>query len=76
MTGSHWPCGTPKGDGGRGDEADDQGRALQPGDLGAAVHVATDHRLVSVEHDYDPYSGIPRMSAIPVAIRRAETSTG
>ena len=27
-------------------------------------------RLVSVEHDYDPYSGIPRMSAIPVAVER------
>jgi anaerobic selenocysteine-containing dehydrogenase len=25
-------------------------------------------RLVSVEHDYDPYSGIPRMSAIPVQV--------
>ncbi len=27
-------------------------------------------RLVSVERDYDPYTGIPRMSAIPVAIER------
>lgn len=25
-------------------------------------------RLASVEHEYDPYSGIPRMSAIPVKI--------
>jgi anaerobic selenocysteine-containing dehydrogenase len=24
--------------------------------------------LASVEHEYDPYSGIPRMSAIPVRI--------
>ena len=27
-------------------------------------------RLVSVERDYDPYSGIPRMSAIPVSVER------
>jgi anaerobic selenocysteine-containing dehydrogenase len=29
-------------------------------------------RLVSVERDYDPYSGIPRMSGIPVAVERWE----
>jgi anaerobic selenocysteine-containing dehydrogenase len=29
-------------------------------------------RLTSVEVDYDPYSGIPRMSAIPVEVRVAE----
>jgi anaerobic selenocysteine-containing dehydrogenase len=27
--------------------------------------------LSSVEHDYDPYSGIPRMSAIPVRVSKA-----
>jgi hypothetical protein len=29
-------------------------------------------RLSSVEHDYDPYTGIPRMSTIPVNVRRWE----
>ena len=29
-------------------------------------------RLTSVDADYDPYTGIPRMSAIPVNIRRVE----
>ncbi len=29
-------------------------------------------RLISVERDYDPYSGIPRMSGIPVAVERLE----
>ena len=29
-------------------------------------------RLSSVERDYDPYSGIPRMSNIPVQVRRFE----
>jgi anaerobic selenocysteine-containing dehydrogenase len=29
-------------------------------------------RLTSVERDYDPYTGIPRMSAIPVNVRRFE----
>jgi anaerobic selenocysteine-containing dehydrogenase len=28
-------------------------------------------RLVSVERDFDPHSGMPRMSAIPVNVRRA-----
>jgi hypothetical protein len=27
-------------------------------------------RLSSVDRDYDPYTGIPRMSSIPVNIRR------
>ena len=32
-------------------------------------------RLVSNEHEFDPYTGIPRMSAIPVSVYRApETS--
>lgn len=31
-------------------------------------------RLSSTEVDYDPYTGIPRMSAIPVGIRAAPTS--
>ncbi len=30
-------------------------------------------RLVSNEHDFDPHSGIPRMSAIPVEVRRVRT---
>ncbi len=29
-------------------------------------------RLISVEHDYDPHTGIPRMSAIPVSVERLE----
>jgi len=30
-------------------------------------------RLVSVDRDYDPHSGMPRMSAIPVNVQRAES---
>jgi anaerobic selenocysteine-containing dehydrogenase len=33
---------------------------------------STTGRLVDTERDYDRYSGIPRMSAIPVSIERAE----
>jgi anaerobic selenocysteine-containing dehydrogenase len=29
-------------------------------------------RLMSVENDYDPYTGIPRMSDVPVNVRRFE----
>lgn len=29
-------------------------------------------RLTAVDRDFDPYSGIPRMSAIPVRVRRVE----
>ena len=29
-------------------------------------------RLIDNEHDFDPHTGIPRMSAIPVAVTRAE----
>ena len=29
-------------------------------------------RLVASARDYDPYTGIPRMSAIPVSVERAE----
>jgi anaerobic selenocysteine-containing dehydrogenase len=32
-------------------------------------------RLVANDRDYDPYSGIPRMSAIPVDIRRSAAAT-
>ncbi len=32
-------------------------------------------RLTSVERDYDPYSGIPRMSSIPVRIERHATAS-
>jgi hypothetical protein len=28
-------------------------------------------RLTAVDQDFDPYTGIPRMSAIPVRVRRA-----
>ena len=31
-------------------------------------------RLSPVDEDYDPYSGIPLMSAIPVNVSRAEES--
>ena len=31
-------------------------------------------RLTSVERDYDPYTGIPRMSSIPVNVKRQETA--
>jgi len=31
-------------------------------------------RLVDNEHDFDPHTGIPRMSAIPVAVRRADST--
>ena len=37
---------------------------------------ATTARLVSVEHDYDPYTGIPRMSAIPVGVERCDGADG
>jgi anaerobic selenocysteine-containing dehydrogenase len=33
---------------------------------------STTGRLVDGEREYDPYTGIPRMSAIPVSIERAE----
>ena len=33
-------------------------------------------RLVDAARDYDPYSGIPRMSAIPVAVERVEPGGG
>ncbi|MDB5394796.1 MAG: nitrate reductase [Rhodospirillales bacterium] len=33
---------------------------------------ASTGRLISADVDYDPYTGIPRMSAIPVNIRRIE----
>ncbi len=33
---------------------------------------STTARLVDTEREYDPYTGIPRMSAIPVSIERAE----
>ncbi len=33
---------------------------------------STTGRLVDNEREYDPYTGIPRMSAIPVSIERAE----
>jgi anaerobic selenocysteine-containing dehydrogenase len=36
------------------------------------VDGANTGRLVSAEADYDPYTGIPQMSAIPVNIRRLE----
>jgi hypothetical protein len=40
-----------------------------PADDGDVREVgANTGRLVSVERDYDPYSGIPRMSAIPVQV--------
>jgi anaerobic selenocysteine-containing dehydrogenase len=32
-------------------------------------------RLTSVERDYDPYTGIPRMSSIPVNVRRHESAS-
>ena len=34
------------------------------------THGANTGRLTDVERDYDPYSGIPRMSAIAVRLRR------
>jgi anaerobic selenocysteine-containing dehydrogenase len=30
-------------------------------------------RLTAADQDFDPYTGIPRMSAIPVRLRRADT---
>jgi anaerobic selenocysteine-containing dehydrogenase len=33
-------------------------------------------RLTPVERDYDPYTGIPRMSAIPVNVRRSRQPQG
>lgn len=33
-------------------------------------------RLVDTERDYDPYTGIPRMSAIPVSIEALDEPTG
>ncbi len=36
---------------------------------------ASASRLVSVEDNYDPVSGIPRMGALPVQVRAAERST-
>ena len=32
-------------------------------------------RLVDNLRDFDPHTGIPRMSAIPVSLRRARTGT-
>jgi anaerobic selenocysteine-containing dehydrogenase len=37
---------------------------------------STTGRLVATERDYDPITGIPRMSAIPVSITRAESTGG
>lgn len=34
------------------------------------------NRLVSNEHEFDPYTGIPRMSAIPVAIELSPCAAG
>ena len=33
-------------------------------------------RLISNERDFDPWTGIPRMSAIPVNIRKVEEPVG
>jgi anaerobic selenocysteine-containing dehydrogenase len=32
---------------------------------------ANTNRLLSMDYDYDPYTGIPRMSAVPVAVEKA-----
>ena len=37
---------------------------------------STTSRLVDGENHYDPYTGIPRMSAIPVSIERTDESAG
>ena len=41
-------------------------------DLAVKEHGSNTGRLTSVERDYDPYTGIPRMSTIPVNVRRAD----
>jgi hypothetical protein len=33
-------------------------------------------RLVSVDRDFDPHSGLPRMSAIPVNVQRVTQPPG
>jgi anaerobic selenocysteine-containing dehydrogenase len=43
-----------------------------PGGAGQGVSTSV---LVDDEHDYEPLSGLPRMSAIPVRVRRAATAT-
>ena len=35
--------------------------------LGAGANT---NRLLSMDYDYDPYTGIPRMSAVPVAVEK------
>jgi anaerobic selenocysteine-containing dehydrogenase len=42
---------------------------------GGAAQGASTSVLVDDEHDYEPLSGLPRMSAIPVQVRRAATAT-
>ncbi len=43
--------------------------------LAGAGQGASTSALVDDEHDYEPLSGLPRMSAIPVQVRRAATAS-
>ena len=48
------------------------GDAPVAGDAGDVREVGSNTgALTSVERDYDPYSGLPRMSDIPVRVARA-----
>ncbi len=51
-----------------GDAPDRDGDLLKSG--------SSTGRLVDAARDFDPYSGIPRMSGIPVAIERFEGEIG
>ena len=55
---------------GEGDEEDEAGDAAATARVRALG--SSTGRLVDNLRDFDPYTGIPRMSAIDVSIRRAE----